>query len=272
VIGSVRRRKIPLIELLKVTYPRKPETELAALIMRGDVQVNGKQTTKPGTRVESNALLSLRDAPPYVSRGGEKLARALEAWQVRCDGTVWIDAGCSTGGFTDCLLAHGASRVYAVDVGLNQLDWRLRWDSRVTVMEGTNIMDLKPGSFNPAPHRAVADLSFRSLRGAAFHILRLTREEWGIFLVKPQFEWARPSGEFRGVVRDPRTVVLIVRELVQKLESEGLTAEKALLSPIHGRKGNRELLFLLSANPGRTKGLSSKDLESMILEGWEQKL
>jgi len=265
-------RKVALIELLKTVYPQKPESELAALIMRGEVQVNGELATKPGARIESDALLSLRDTPSYVSRGGEKLARALDVWQVECNSTVWVDAGSSTGGFSDCLLAHGASRVYSVDVGLNQLDWRLRRDPRVTVMEGTNIMDVQPGSLDPVPHRAVADLSFRSLRRVASHILRLTREGWGIFLIKPQFEWARPSREFRGVVKDPRTVVSIVRDLIEELESEGLTAEKAIPAPIRGRRGNRELLFLLSAHSRPAKGVSLQELERIILEDWESRL
>jgi 23S rRNA (cytidine1920-2'-O)/16S rRNA (cytidine1409-2'-O)-methyltransferase len=261
-------RKVPLLELLKATFPAKPETELRGLIMRGDVRVNGDPVEKPGTRVDEGSRVSLREARPYVSRGGEKLAWALGRWRIDCRGAVWLDAGCSTGGFTDCLLAHGASRVYAVDVGVNQLDWRLRDDARVTVLEGTNVMHLRPGQLDPAPRRAAADLSFRSLRRAASHVLSLTTEERGVFLVKPQFEWARPSGEFRGVVRDPQTVVAIVAELLEALASEDVRAEKALLSPIHGRKGNREILFLLSRGSARPGDVTEDSLRDLIREGW----
>jgi 23S rRNA (cytidine1920-2'-O)/16S rRNA (cytidine1409-2'-O)-methyltransferase len=261
-------RKVALIELLKSVYPWKPENELLSLIMRGDVRVDGDPVEKPGARVDVGARVSLKEARPFVSRGGEKLAHALEAWKIDCAGTVWLDAGCSTGGFTDCLLSRGASGVYAIDVGVNQLDWRLRADARVTVMEGTNIMDLRPGNLHPAPNSAAVDLSFRSLRRAASHILSLTTEAWGVFLVKPQFEWQRPPGEFHGVVRDPRAVVAIVRELVDGLESEGVRAQKAVLSPIRGRKGNRVLLLLLRSGTGQPGGISAGSLEEIILDGW----
>jgi 23S rRNA (cytidine1920-2'-O)/16S rRNA (cytidine1409-2'-O)-methyltransferase len=164
---------------------------------------------------------------------------------VQCAGSVWIDAGCSTGGFTDCLLQNGAALVHAVDVGEGQLDWRLRGDARVKLMERTNIMSLNRNDLDPLPGRAVADLSFRSLQGAARHILGLTIEGRGIFLVKPQFELRKPPSEFRGVVRDTDDVQAIVDDLVQRLAAESVTVERRIPSPIAGRKGNRELLFLL---------------------------
>ncbi len=261
-------RRVPLIDLLKGSYPEKPESELFALVLRGDVSVDGERVEKPGTRVDPTCRISLRQKSPYVSRGGEKLAHALEAWQIECKDTVWLDAGCSTGGFTDCLLAHGASLVHAVDVGVNQLDWRLRQDPRVRVMEGTNVMHLRPGDLDPAPYSVAADLSFRSLRRAAAQLLSLAREAWGIFLVKPQFEWTSPSSEFRGVVRDPGTVLAIVEDLLHGLAAEDVSVEKALLSPIRGRKGNRELLFLLRAGKGGAREVSPRALQNIITEGW----
>lgn len=258
-------RRISLIELLKMEYPDRSEKELFARVLRGDVLVNGERVGKPGARVDGGAIVRLHDAPRYVSRGGEKLAHALDTWRIGCEGSVWIDAGCSTGGFTDCLLSHGASLVYAVDVGTNQLDWRLRSDARVLAMEGTNIMRLRPGDLAPAAQRATADLSFRSLRRVASHLLGLTSEGWGIFLVKPQFEWAAPSPEFRGVVRDARTVHAIVSELVDGLASEDVRVEKAVLSPIRGRKGNTELLFLLRSGDRRPGDLTPRGLEKLIL-------
>jgi len=257
-------RRLPLIQRLKTEYPDKPEKELFARILRGEVSVNGEPVEKPGASVDAGARVLLKDGPRFVSRGGEKLAHAVETWRIDCAGSIWIDAGCSTGGFSDCLLAHGATMVYAVDVGTNLLDWRLRRDARVRVMEGTNIMHLRPGDFQPAPHRAAADLSFRSLRRAASHLLGLTSEGWGIFLVKPQFEWASPSPEFRGVVRDSRTVLSIIEDLVDGLASEDVRVERALVSPIRGRRGNRELLFLLRAGEKRRGDIGHRGLERLL--------
>jgi 23S rRNA (cytidine1920-2'-O)/16S rRNA (cytidine1409-2'-O)-methyltransferase len=238
-------RKVPLIDLLMTLHPRSDEKELRAQILRGNVSVGGEKVVKPGTPVRPDAPLHVRPAPAFASRGGEKLEAAIRAWSVECGGTAWIDAGCSTGGFTDCLLKNGAALVYSVDVGEGQLDWRLRGDPRVRAMERTNIMSVNRPDLDPLPNRAVADLSFRSLQGAARHILGLTTEGWGIFLVKPQFEMrTQPSG-FHGVVRDDDQVQAIVEDCVQRLAAEGVTAERQIPSPLPGRKGNREFLFLL---------------------------
>lgn len=234
--------------------------------------MNGERITKPGLRFDADAVVSARPLPAFVSRGGEKLAHALDEWHVSCE-TTWIDAGCSTGGFTDCLLQRGASLVYAVDVGVNQLDWRLRQDPRVRVMEGTNVMDIAPGSLEPAPQRIAADLSFRSLRGAARHLLELAQERWGIFLVKPQFEWKSPVPGFRGVVKEPAAVLEIVEALLDDLRSEGVGAEKAALSPVKGRKGNRELLLLLRRGPaGGGPAGAEQDTSARLPDGLLEKL
>jgi 23S rRNA (cytidine1920-2'-O)/16S rRNA (cytidine1409-2'-O)-methyltransferase len=238
-------RRVPLIELLKTLHPSVDEKELRARVLLGRVSVGGEKVVKPGTPVSADAVVLLRPAAAFVSRGGEKLDAALKAWDVACEGTAWIDAGCSTGGFTDCLLQRGAARVFAVDVGEGQLDWRLRGDPRVKTMERTNIMTVRRADLDPLPHRAVADLSFRSLQGAARHILALTTEGWGIFLVKPQFELRRPLDGFHGVVHDPGDVKVIVDDLVKRLAAEGVNVEKQMPSPLPGRKGNREMLFLL---------------------------
>jgi 23S rRNA (cytidine1920-2'-O)/16S rRNA (cytidine1409-2'-O)-methyltransferase len=255
--------KLPLIELLKSRFPDRDEKDLFAEILRGGVQVQGRTVLKPGTPVLPGAELSLRGKAPYVSRGGEKLAAALLRWSIDCAGKTWLDAGCSTGGFTDCLLQHGAALVHAVDVGENVLDWRVRTDPRVRAREGVNIMAVEPGSLAPAPHCAVADLSFRSLRRAAAHILALTTGAWGIFLVKPQFEYTDPPESFHGVVRDPAEQRAIVGELLEALEAEGVGAEKAMPSPVTGRKGNREFLFLLRAGPTAPAAKRGELLDSL---------
>jgi 23S rRNA (cytidine1920-2'-O)/16S rRNA (cytidine1409-2'-O)-methyltransferase len=238
-------RRVPLIELLKARYPQRSEQELRARVIRGEVLAAGEPVIKPGALVAADVPVEVRSGPPFVSRGGEKLDAALRAWRIDCGGAPWIDAGCSTGGFTDCLLQHGAALVYAVDVGVGQLDWRLRTDPRVKAMEGTNILHVMRPSLDPPPIRAVADLSFRSLQGVARHILGLTSEGRGIFLVKPQFELRRPPEGFRGVVKDRGAAVDIAQDLLRRLAAEGVTAEKAMPSPISGRKGNTEFLLLL---------------------------
>jgi 23S rRNA (cytidine1920-2'-O)/16S rRNA (cytidine1409-2'-O)-methyltransferase len=263
---AVPRRRVRLIELLKTLYPARDEKELFAEILRGDVLVGGEKVVKPGTPVAADAEISIREKPPYVSRGGEKLAAALDLWGIECGGKTWIDAGCSTGGFTDCLLRRGASLVYAIDVGENQLDWRLRADPRVRVMESTNVMAVRGEELDPWPDSAVADLSFRSIRQAASHILGLTAERRGIFLVKPQFEYADPPREFRGVVQGQGALRDIITDLVAALDDEGVGVENGIESPLRGRKGNREFLFLLRLGRGRCEMDRDALLRKLLLE------
>jgi 23S rRNA (cytidine1920-2'-O)/16S rRNA (cytidine1409-2'-O)-methyltransferase len=253
-----------LIELLKARFPSRDEKELFSEVLRGGVHVGGEKVTKPGTLVSIEAPISIRERPRWVSRGGEKLAAALDAWSIDCAETTWIDGGCSTGGFTDCLLQRGASLVYAVDVGLNLLDARIRADPRVRAMEGTNIMTVGAADLDPQPDWAAADLSFRSLRRAAAHLLSLTLRSRGIFLVKPQFEYRNPPPDFKGVVRERGALHDILSELVDGLAGEGVGVEKALASPILGRKGNREFLFLLRAGPVDS---AKRLLETLLAEG-----
>ncbi len=258
---GIPRRRVALIELLTSRYPERDPKELFGQVLRGGVTVNGERAMKPGARVAADAVVVVRPRPAFVSRGGGKLAAAVDAWGIVCSVGAWIDAGCSTGGFTDCLLQRGAPLVYAVDVGEGQLDWRLRGDARVRVMEGTNIMDVRRTDLDPAPVCAAADLSFRSLRRAARHILGLTIEGWGIFLVKPQFELAETPPDFRGVVRGTHELRSIVEDLMRDLAVEGVAVEESMPSPIPGRKGNRELLWLLRADAARAPRTDELSLE-----------
>ena len=259
-------RRTTLLALLRERYPGLDERELSALLMRGRVTVDGRPVTKAGATVHPDVRLELRTLPAYVSRGGEKLAAAIDAWRPDIEGRVFLDAGSSTGGFTDCLVRHGAALVHSVDVGVGQLAWRLRSDPRVRAREGVNVMTLAPADLDPAPHAAVADLSFRSLRGAAAHILSLTRQGWGIFLVKPQFEWAEPSDDFRGVVRGTGDRQQIMRELVEELWGEGVRTRRIMASPIAGRRGNREFLALLSNRPGGSISAALASLAASVRE------
>jgi 23S rRNA (cytidine1920-2'-O)/16S rRNA (cytidine1409-2'-O)-methyltransferase len=249
----VARPRVRLIDILALRFPDRPVRELEALVIRGLVRVDGAAARSPGARVRPDAALEVPSPARWVSRGGQKLAAAFAAWDFDVNGRVILDAGSSTGGFTDCLLQHGAALVHCVDVGRGQLAWKLRTDARVRVHEGVNVMDLGPGDLDPRPDRAVADLSFRSLRGAAPAILRLAREGLGIFLAKPQFEWRDHPGDFHGVVDDPAALAGILRGLVADLWDAGAFTRGITASPIEGRKGNREFLLLVADRPGGSR-------------------
>jgi len=246
-----------LIEALARRFPDRQVRELSALVIRGLVRVDGEPVRKPGTAVRPDAVLEIPAPAPWVSRGGAKLAAALAAWRFEAAGRVFLDAGSSSGGFTDCLLQHGATLVHCIDVGRGQLVWKLRTDPRVRVHEGMNVMDLRPGDLDPQPDRAVADLSFRSLRGAAPAILALTHEGIGIFLCKPQFEWRDHPADFRGVVRDPGDLAAILLALVGDLWDAGAFTRRVEPSPVTGRDGNREFLLLLSNRAGANRAAAA---------------
>lgn len=230
-----------LLDHLAILYPEISRERLFARILCGDALVEGERLRDPKTLVWADAEVLL-DAKRFVSRGGYKLQAALDAWNLPVHKRVWVDAGASTGGFTDALLQAGAQLVHAVDVGTNQLDWSLRQNPQVRVLESTNIMEVQ--LLEPRPWGATADLSFRSLKGAAAHILSLTEGNLLVALIKPQFEWENPPPEFAGVV-PPEEVDRIVTSLVNRLALEGISVRKVLPSPVRGRKGNQELLAWL---------------------------
>jgi len=258
------RRRVRLLDELARRFPDRPPRELAALVVRGLVRVEGEPVRKPGFPVQPDARLDLPPAERWVSRGGSKLEAALAAWDVGVAGRVWLDAGSSTGGFTDCLLAGGAALVHCVDVGRGQLAWKLRVDSRVRVHEGVNVMTLRPGDLEPPPDRAVADLSFRSLRGAAPAILAMTRDGIGVFLAKPQFEWRDHPPDFRGVVRDRGELARILERLVADLWDAGAFTRGIVPSPVTGRRGNREFLMLVSDRPGGSRTAARAALDACL--------
>ena len=258
--------KLPLLEVLKARFPGKNEKELFAAVLRGYVSVDGLKALKPRSLISPASKITLRDTPRFVSRGGDKLAYALDVWSHEVDGKLFVDAGASTGGFTDCLLQSGAAGVYAVDVGRNQLDYRLRTDPRVTVMECRNVMTLAVGDFSLRPNQVVADLSFRSLRRAAHHILGLTSEGTGIFLAKPQFEARNPGPGFDGVVKDTALLGDILLGLFRDLGEEGVFVRKAVRSPLLGRKGNREFLLLLDCGDKTRDSSAERIAAGLILE------
>ena len=229
-------------------------------ILAGDILVDGRRVDKAGALVEPTAEIEVRGRSPYVSRGGEKLVHALEEFEVNTRGRICIDVGASTGGFTDCLLQRGASRVYAVDVGTGQLDDKLRRDNRVVVMEHTNARGLDPRIFGDKPSLAVVDVAFISLEKvlpAVFGVLERHGET--IALVKPQFEAGREAVGKGGVVREPSTHRAVIAKLARYAILRGWHVLGVTASPLRGPKGNREFFLHLS-----TRGRTASDLESRI--------
>ncbi len=214
------------------------------LIRAGQVRIKGVVADKPGHRWPTDADITLEGASPFVSRGGEKLEAALETFCITVAGRVCLDVGSSTGGFTDCLLQHGAARVYAVDVGRGQLHWKLRNDSRVRVLEGINARHLTPADIGESVDLATADVSFISLTLILPAVIAVLRPGGDLVtLIKPQFEAGREQVGRGGVVRDAAVrdeVVARVREFgAQRL---GLVWRGVRESPLRGPAGNVEFL------------------------------
>jgi 23S rRNA (cytidine1920-2'-O)/16S rRNA (cytidine1409-2'-O)-methyltransferase len=245
----MKDKKMPLFRFICHHYPDIKKQELYARILCGEVYVNGEKVIDCKKPVKSGSHIQFQQKD-FVSRGGQKLAHVLQKWQIDVTEKVLLDAGCSTGGFTDCLLKKGARFIYAVDVGYNQIDYRLRYDNRIKVMERTNIMELTMQDLDLSPEAAVCDLSFRSIRGAASHILKLVSPGWLIALIKPQYEWNTPSSEFRGVVLENKEVYRILARLVDNLKEENVFVSRIAMSPLKGRKGNAEVFFLLKCSKG----------------------
>ncbi len=211
------------------------------VIAAGEVLVNGALVDKAGAQVRTEAEITLKAKPPYVSRGGEKLAAALDRFPVAVADAVVADIGASTGGFTDCLLQHGASKVYAIDVGYGQLAWSLRQDARVVVMERVNARYLEA---LPEPvSLIVSDVSFISLR-----LIYATVVEWlqpggeVVSLIKPQFEAGRGQVGKGGVVRDPKVHQHVLERVVEAMAGFGLGLRGLMASPLLGPAGNVEFL------------------------------
>jgi 23S rRNA (cytidine1920-2'-O)/16S rRNA (cytidine1409-2'-O)-methyltransferase len=255
-----------VLEQLRSQYPEMDEREARGRIMRGDVLVGTARVTKPGMRLPEGTSVTLAARRRFASRAGEKLEGALERLGLSVAGKTLVDAGSSTGGFTDCLLARGAAAVYSVDVGRNQLAWRLRRDPRVRVLEGTNVMDLDTASFPIPPQGAVCDLSFRSIRRAAARLVGLVSEGWLLALVKPQFEWSEPPGGFRGVVRGEADLLRILCSLVRDLEEEGLVVRSVCPSVLPGRRGNREFFYVVGAAGSGPAIRIPEELEAILGE------
>ncbi|NEQ26501.1 MAG: TlyA family RNA methyltransferase [Microcoleus sp. SIO2G3] len=221
------------------------------LIRAGEVRVNQQVVDKPGTEVAAEAEIILKARSPFVSRGGEKLAKALSEFEIAVGDRICLDAGISTGGFTDCLLQAGAARVYGVDVGYGQVAWEIRQDSRVVLRERTNLRNLQSDQLyaagEPLADLGVADVSFISLTkilAALWNLLRSPREV--ILLVKPQFEVGRERVGKKGVVRDPKDHAAAIDSVLKAAIAQGWRYRGLTWSPLVGPAGNIEYLLWLS--------------------------
>ena len=223
------------------------------LIMSGNILVNDQPMDKPGMQLAEDArIISRKPDMPYVSRGGLKLAHALTEIGLDVNGLICLDVGASTGGFTDCLLQSGAARVYAVDVGYGQLDWKLRQDGRVTVIERTNIRYITRAVLPEDFDLVTIDVSFISLKIVIPAIEPFLKPDGHILaLVKPQFEVGRDQVGKGGVVRDARLHDQVITELERYFEKLSLVSETVIPSPVLGPKGNREFLMYLARDPAK---------------------
>ncbi|MEQ9234633.1 TlyA family RNA methyltransferase [Coleofasciculus sp. E2-BRE-01] len=243
------------------------------LIRAGEVRVNQQLVDKPGTEIETTAEIKIKEKSPYVSRGGEKLVKALDEFGIAVAGRICLDGGISTGGFTDCLLQKGAKRVYGVDVGYGQVAWTLRNDDRVILKERTNLRYLQPADLYGEPlgideedkeeiypDLGVVDVSFISLTKileALWNLLQTPREV--VLLVKPQFEVGRERVGKKGVVRDPKDQAGAIAKILPAAQNLGWVYQGLTWSPITGPAGNIEYLLWL----GMDSQIQSPDLSEI---------
>ncbi len=251
------------LDLLLVGQGLAPSQEKAqALIISGQVKVNGQAVTKPGTLISPGSVLTVEQSFPYVSRAGAKLARALQVFPVKTRGVTALDIGSSTGGFTDCLLQAGARRVYAVDVNIKQLDWKLARDPRVKTIE-KNARYLEPPDLKDSPELVVMDVSFISILKILPAVKNIIKQGDLIVLIKPQFEAGRNQVGKKGIIRNGETHRQVLEKVLAGVVSLGFSVQGLVASPILGQRGNQEFLAWLKPEAG---GQSQNDLKKFVEE------
>lgn len=243
-----------------------------AIIMSGIVYVDGQKEDKAGTTFPEDVQIEVRGHTlPYVSRGGLKLEKALKCFDVSVAGKVCTDVGSSTGGFTDCMLQNGAVKVFAIDVGRGQLDWKLRQDERVVCMEKTNIRYVTPEDLGEPIDFSSIDVSFISLTKVLGPIREYLRERGQIVaLIKPQFEAGREKVGKKGVVREPETHIEVIEKVISYALSIGFKVLDLSFSPIKGPEGNIEYLVQLEKCPPQESEAAGKiDIKAVVSEAFE---
>ncbi len=215
------------------------------MILAGKVRLGDEVADKPGRKVaEDTAVIVQEDLHPYVGRGGLKLEHALKIFGVTPAGKTIADIGASTGGFTDCLLQQGAEKVFALDVGYGQLDWKLRQDARVVILERKNVRTLTVADFGEMVDLAVIDVAFISLMRVIPSVLKTLKPEGDLIaLVKPQFEVGKDEVENKGIIKDPAKHLKVLLAIHAFIQTEGWVIKALTVSPIHGQKGNKEFLI-----------------------------
>ena len=257
------------LDVLLVEKGLAPSREKAkAYIMEGKVFVENQREDKPGTNFDENSLIELHGKKlAYVSRGGLKLEKAIKTFPVDLSEAVCMDIGASTGGFTDCMLQNGASKVFSVDVGYGQFDWSLRQDPRVVLMEKTNVRYLKPEDIGESLDFASCDVSFISLSKILPAVFPILKENGSmICLIKPQFEAGRDNVGKRGVVRNPKVHREVIAEVFEFTEALGFTVKGLTFSPIKGPNGNIEYLMYIVKNAGESEQI---DIAAVVAEAHE---
>jgi 23S rRNA (cytidine1920-2'-O)/16S rRNA (cytidine1409-2'-O)-methyltransferase len=246
------KHKKRLDKLMVDTSLVKSRERAKALIMEGKVFVDGMRITKAGTLVSSDAHITVpEDDIPYVSRGGVKLDAALDFFRIDPNGKIIMDIGCSTGGFTDCVLKRGAQKVYAIDVGYGQFDWSLRHNAKIVLLERTNIRYLDKKSIKDTIDIALIDVSFISLLKVLPKTLDFLKENGeALALIKPQFEVGRGLVDRGGVIKDDSKRITAIEHVRSGAEKLGFDVIGVFESPIRGQKGNRE--YFISLRSTRT--------------------
>ncbi|MEW5865906.1 MAG: TlyA family RNA methyltransferase [Bacillota bacterium] len=263
--GAERRGRLDLLLVRRGLFATREKARSA--VMAGEVIVDGMRQDKPGAMVAPSVRIDVR--PPgeqYVSRAGKKLEKALVEFGVDVSDKVAIDVGASTGGFTDCLLRHGAKRVYAIDVGYGQLAWELRQDPRVVVLERTNVRCLDPGAVPEKADVCTIDVSFISVTKFLRHLLTFLADKAAlIVLVKPQFEAGREQVRKGGVVRDPAVHAETLTRIMEFMAGAGMQVRGLTYSPIKGPAGNIEfLVYAVKGEQAGGAGLTDDDVSRIV--------
>lgn len=237
-------------------------------IMAGLIKVDGKVVDKAGSEVPVDSVIEVAGpAIPYVSRGGLKLEKAIKQFNLKIEGKIMVDIGASTGGFTDCALQNGAMRVYAIDVGYGQLDWKLRQDSRVVNLERTNFRYFDKSLLHESPDLITIDVSFISLEKILPGAAQILKPDGQIIaLIKPQFEAGRENVGKKGVVRDPQVHVSVIEKVIGYALANGFIVQGLTYSPIKGPEGNIEYLLYLTKVSGDSSQSPSLDRDTTHTE------
>jgi len=240
------KEKIRIDELIFLKGLVESRCKAQALILAGSVICNGKEVVKPGEKVPIDANVEIKESLPYVSRGGLKLESAIKHFQISLENKIAMDVGASTGGFTDCLLKHGAKKVYAIDVGYGILDVKLRNDDRVVNIEKTNIRFLSKDKIPEEIDIAVIDVSFISLTKVLSKVIEFLKKEAEVVaLIKPQFELTPKEVGKGGIVKDKELQLKAVEKILEFASSLSFKIIGYIPSPITGKKGNQEFLVYL---------------------------